>query len=222
MKLGIRLWKTVIQNWGALKNPFKVTFLNLKIVKSLGAQRLPGILEPSLVGAPIIPEKKKNSPLFKTFLSNRDLFLRCKRSPRPEVIRMGTDWLIKVSCSKAGEIGKSREEHIKDCIKCPYVIWGEPKTVAGIFQTMCGIRVGNVYRAAALDAIEEKLSGIERFTKKDGSPTFKRNILGQIKEYTERNGWVLNGLSKVETIGHLDTLIKFCKRAEDKGLDIWA
>jgi hypothetical protein len=83
---------------------------------------------------------------------------------------MGTDWLVKVSCSKAGEIGKSREQHINDCMICPYVIWEEPKTVAGTFQTMCGVRVGNVYRAAELDAIGQELTGNPYFTKTEGCP----------------------------------------------------
>jgi hypothetical protein len=72
--------------------------------------------------------------------------------------------------------------------------------------------------AAELDEIGEKLSGVERFTKMESTPSIKRDILNQIKDYTERNGWTINGLSKRETIEHLGTLIEFCKRAEEKNL----
>ena len=135
---------------------------------------------------------------------------------------MGTDWLVKVSCSKAGEIGKSREQHINDCMICPYVIWEEPKTVAGTFQTMCGVRVGNVYRAAELDDIGKYLTGIECFTKLDSPPSAKRDILERIKHHAQKTGWSINGLSKAGTIEQLDILIDFCKRSEEKGLDIVA
>ena len=135
---------------------------------------------------------------------------------------MGTDWLVKVNCGKAVETGKSREEHIKDCKNCPYVIWEEPKTVAGFLQTMCGVRVGNIYRAAELDDIGKDLTGIEYFTKQDSTPSVKKGILKQIKEHAKRTGWSLKGYSTTETIDRLDTLIEFCNRAEEKGLDIWA
>jgi len=137
---------------------------------------------------------------------------------------MGTDWSIKVSCSKAGEIEKSREEHIKDCIKCPYAIWEEPKTVAGIFQTMCGIRVGNMYRSAELDDIGKELTGINWFTKEESSASSKKDTLEQIQNHTKRTGWSIKGFSTTETIDWLDMLIEFCKRAEQKGLEIhvWA
>lgn len=135
---------------------------------------------------------------------------------------MGTDWLVKVSCSKAEDIGKSKEEHINDCLRCPYVIWQEPKTVAGFFQTMCGVRVGNVYRAAELDDIGKELTGNPYFTKTESKPSFKRDILEQIKNHAKRTGWSIKGFSYQETIEWLDMLIEFCRRAEQKNLDIWA
>lgn len=135
---------------------------------------------------------------------------------------MGTDWLIKVSCSKAEETRKSKEEHINDCLKCPYAIWEKPTTIGGIFQTMCGVRVGNIYRAAELDDIGEKLTGNPHFTKTESNPSFKRDILEQIKRHAKRTGWGLKGFTTAETVEWLEVLIEFCKRVEKKGLDIWA
>ena len=135
---------------------------------------------------------------------------------------MGTDWLMKVNCSKVGEKGKSEEEHINDCLECPYVIWEKPKTVAGIFQTMCGVRVGNMSRAAQFDDIGQKLTGIEYFTKEQSSPSLKKGVLEQIKGHAKRTGWSLKGFSHRETMDRIDTLIEFCKRAEEKKLEISA
>ena len=75
--------------------------------------------------------------------------------------------------------------------------------------------------AAELDEIGKNLSGIERFTKEESSATRKLEILNQIKSYIKTTGWAINGLSHKETLEHLDTLIEFCKRAENKGLDVW-
>lgn len=135
---------------------------------------------------------------------------------------MGTDWLVKVKCPRPEQNLSSEEEHIRNCSGCPYVIWEKPESVAGFMHTMCGVRVGSIRMAAEFDEIGERLSGVERFTKMESDPSLKRNILNKIKNYTERNGWTINGLSKMETIEHLDTLIEFCKRVEDKRLDIWA
>ena len=137
---------------------------------------------------------------------------------------MGTDWLIKVNCSKAEEPEKSKEHHIKDCLECPYVIWDKPTTVAGILRTMCGVRVGNIYRAAALDDIGKYLTGIECFTKLDSPPSAKKDILERIKRHAQKTGWSISGFSKGETIEWLDMLIEFCKRVDEKGLAIvaWA
>jgi len=137
---------------------------------------------------------------------------------------MGTDWLIKVKCWKGLEKGKTEEDHVKDCLKCPYVIWETPKSIAGIMRTMCGVRVGNVYRAEELDNIGEELTGNPCFTKTDGKPSVKRDILEQVKTHAQKTGWSIKGFSTTETIDWLDTLIEFCKRAEEKGLDIvaWA
>ena len=137
---------------------------------------------------------------------------------------MGTDWLIKVKCWKAIEEGKTEEDHIRDCLSCPYVIWEEPKSIAGIMRTMCGVRVGNVYRAAELDDIGKELTGNQDFTKTESKPSVKRDILEQIKNHAKRTGWSIKGFSTTETIDWLDMLIEFCKRVEQKGLEIhvWA
>jgi hypothetical protein len=135
---------------------------------------------------------------------------------------MGTDWLIKVYCWKGLEKGKTEKDHINDCLNCPYVIWETPKSIAGIMRTMCGVRVGNVYRAAELDDIGKELTGNPYFTKTESKPSLKRDILEQIKNHAKRTGWSIKGFSTTETIDRLDILIEFCKRAEEKGLDIWA
>ena len=87
---------------------------------------------------------------------------------------------------------------------------------------MCGVRVGNVYRAAELDDIGQELTGIKWFTKEESSPAVKRDILEQVKNHAIRAGWSIKGFSTTETIDWLDMLIEFCKRVEQKGLGIHA
>jgi hypothetical protein len=135
---------------------------------------------------------------------------------------MGTDWLVKARCPKPERNVSNEEGHIKTCSSCPYVIWEKPESVAGFMHTMCGVRVGSIGMAAELDEIGETLWGIERFTKEESTATQKLEILNQIKSYIKTSGWTINGLSHKETLEHLDTLIEFCKRAENKGLDVWA
>jgi hypothetical protein len=113
---------------------------------------------------------------------------------------MGTDWFIKAECPHPNEEINSREERIKACSACPFVIWEEPETVAGFMKTMCGVRVGNIGLAAELDAIGEKLTGIPRFTKKQAGPSEKLAILEKIKAYTQEAGWSLPGFSQEETL----------------------
>jgi hypothetical protein len=156
----------------------------------------------------------------------RPLSFHGKRSPErgPEVSKMGTDWFIKGGCPHPnGEIN-SREERVKACLECPFVIWENPVTVAGFMKSMCGVRVGRIGRAAELDDLGEDLTGIAYFTKENSSPSMKLKILEEIKEYAERNAWSLSGFSPQETMEHLDLLIEFCERAEKKELAIhsWA
>jgi hypothetical protein len=137
---------------------------------------------------------------------------------------MGTDWFIKAECPHPSNEINSREERIKACSACPFVIWEEPVTVAGFLKSMCGVRVGNIGMAAALDYIGERLTGVPRFTKKEARPSEKLAILEKIKALTKQDGWRLQGFSQEEILKRLDRLIKFCKRAEEKGLTItvWA
>ena len=135
---------------------------------------------------------------------------------------MGTDWFVKVKCPKPATYISSEEEHIKQCSGCPYVIWENPESVAGFMSTMCGVRVGNIWMAKELDDIGEKLTGIEKFTKLDSSPAPKLHILKQIRTHSREGLWSTEGLSRERAFKHLDDLIEFCKRAEEKGLDIWA
>lgn len=88
------------------------------------------------------------------------------------------------------------EEHINSCSGCPYAICEEPEPVAGFMFSMCGVRVGSIGIAAEPDIIGEKLSGVERFTKNDGDPASKLEILNQIKAYTEKDRWKFEGFSK--------------------------
>jgi hypothetical protein len=143
-----------------------------------------------------------------------------KRPPNgaPEVGKMGTDWFIKVECPHPNEEINSREECVKACLGCPFFIWEEPVTVAGFMKSMCGVRVGNIGMAAARDYIGERLTGVPRFTKKEAGPSEKLATLEKIKAYTKQDGWRLQGFSQEEILERLERLIKFCKRAEEKGL----
>jgi hypothetical protein len=133
---------------------------------------------------------------------------------------MGTDWFIKAECPHPNSEINSREERIKACLGCPFVIWEEPVTVAGFLKSMCGVRVGNIGMAAALDYIGERLTGIPRFTKQEAGPSEQLAILEKIKACAKEDRWKLEGLSQEEILVRLDRLIEFCKRAEEKGLTI--
>ena len=133
---------------------------------------------------------------------------------------MGTDWLIKAQCPKPGEIVNSEKEHIKLCEDCPYVIWEKPDPIAGFMQSMCGVRVGSISMAAEIDDIGQRLTGIERFRKRESHATTKKDILERIRAYSLCNGWTIDGLLLHETRKHLENLIEFCKRAEAKNLNI--
>jgi hypothetical protein len=139
-----------------------------------------------------------------------------------EVVKIGTDWFVKVKCPKPNKSANNRIEHIKTCSGCPYVMWEKPEMVAGFMASMCGVRVGSIWMAAELDEIAAKLSGVEYFTKHESSATVKLGILEQIKSYVRNADWKIGGLTRQETLEHLDLLIEFCKNAEVKGLKIWA
>jgi len=137
---------------------------------------------------------------------------------------MGTDWFVKAKCPKPDRNVSTEKEHIELCSGCPNAIWEKPESVAGFMSSMCGVRVGSISMAAELDDIGEEISGVERFTKEDSKAQDKREILERLKAHVDEDGWQIDGLSREETLEHLDTLIEFCKRAESKGLDIrvWA
>ena len=155
-------------------------------------------------------------------MAMKSSFFSWKEVPNkgPEVSKMGTDWFVKVDCPRPNKKAKNEEEHIKACSGCPFVIWERPESVAGFMSSMCGIRVGSIRMAAELDDIGQKLTGIAYFTKEDSNPAMKLNILQHIKEYSKRDGWSISGFLQQETLDHLDSLIEFCKRAGEKGLDV--
>ena len=135
---------------------------------------------------------------------------------------MGTDWFVNVNCPQPDKKANNRDEHIQACSGCPYAIWEKPETVAGFMSSMCGIRVGSIGMATELDEIVTRLMGVERFSKHESSVRIKLGILEHVKSYIMNAGWNLGGFSRKETLRHLDKLIEFCKRADAKGLKIWA
>jgi len=94
---------------------------------------------------------------------------------------MGTDWFIKAECPRPDKEGKDKEEHIKACSWCPFVIWQNPESVAMFMSSMCGVRVGSIGMAADLDDIGQKLTGISYFTKVDNSASVHASIHEQKK-----------------------------------------
>jgi hypothetical protein len=141
-----------------------------------------------------------------------------------EVIKIGTDWFVKVECPRLDKAIRNEDEHIRACMGCPYAIWERPEMVAGFMASMCGVRVGSIGMAASLDAIGETLAGTERFTKKGGNLDEKLAILNMIKAHIEKEAWRFSGMTKHETLEQLDLLLGFCMKAKAKGLDIrvWA
>ena len=140
------------------------------------------------------------------------------------MVKIGTDWFVKVKCPKPNKEANNREEHISICSDCPYVIWEEPEMVASFMSSMCGVRVGSIGMAADLDIMGEKLLSMREFTKTESGPASKLRVLKQIKKHAENDGWKFKHFSKKETLEQLNLLIEFCRRAESKGLDIrvWA
>ena len=88
--------------------------------------------------------------------------------------------------------------------------------------SMCGVRVGSIGMAEALDSVAESLLGIERFTKVESSASMKLAILRKIKLHAKSTGWRIDGLGLKETLEHLGLLIEFCRRAKKKGLWVTA
>ena len=140
------------------------------------------------------------------------------------MVRIGTDWFVKVKCPRPDKAATNREQHIQACSGCPYAIWDAPEPVAGFMASMCGVRVGSIGMAADLDDIGERLIGVERFTKTDGHTGFKIRLLKNIRLHAENTGWRITSCDRRETLAHLDRLVEFCTKAEAKGLEIavWA
>ena len=132
---------------------------------------------------------------------------------------MGTDWFVKVKCPRPSKKVRTHEEHTTLCGDCPYVIWEKPQSVASFMASMCGVRVGSIGIAGALDSVVESFLGVERFTKLESSASIKLAILKQVKLHAKNTGWRIDGLGLEETLEHLEFLIEFCRRAETK--DLW-
>ena len=124
------------------------------------------------------------------------------------MVRIGTDWFVKVECPRPDKVIGSEDDHIRACMECPYVIWEKPEMVAGFMASMCGVRVGSIGMAASLDAIGERLAGTERFTKKGGNLDEKLAILNMIKAHIEKEAWRFSGMTKKETLEQIDLLFE--------------
>ena len=137
------------------------------------------------------------------------------------MVKIGTDWFVKVKCPRPDTGVENEDEHIKACGGCPYAIWEKPEMVAGFMRSMCGVRVGSISMAASLDSMGEKLTGTARFTKHEGHIEEKLAILKMVKANAENDGWRFGGMPRLETLQQLDLLIRFCERAKAKGLNLW-
>jgi len=135
---------------------------------------------------------------------------------------MGTDWFIKAECPRPSREIISREALAEACSGCPFVIWEMPESVGGFLNSMCGVRVGNIWMAEELADIGEQLTGISCFTIKETGSSEKLAILEKIKDCAKQDGWRFRGFSQEETLGHLDLLIEFCKRVGKEELPIFA
>lgn len=136
------------------------------------------------------------------------------------MVKIVTNWFANVRCPKTGNNERISEEDIKACSECPHAIWESPQYGIDFMNSMCGVRVGSIETAAEIDTLAENILDLDRFTKKEGSATFKLGMLMQIKSYAENIGWCIQGVSLEETLRLLDHLMEFCKRAEAKGLGI--
>ena len=137
------------------------------------------------------------------------------------MVKIGTDWFVKVKCPRPEKGVENEDVHIKACEGCPYAIWEKPEMVAGFMRSMCGVRVGSIGMADSLDLMGERLAGTEGFTKKEGRIDEKVAILKMVKSQAKNDGWRFGGMTRMETFQQIDLLIRFCERAKAKGLNIW-
>ena len=130
------------------------------------------------------------------------------------------NWFVNVRCPKTGNKDRISEADIKACSECPNAIWETMQSKEDFMNSMCGVKVGSIRTAAEIDALAENILDLDRFTETEGSATFKLGMLMQIKSYAENIRWCIQGISREETLRHLDHLMEFCKKAEAKGLGI--
>ena len=128
---------------------------------------------------------------------------------------MEIDWVVGLRCPE-------RKEEGEQCMKCPDAIW-DSTAVAGLLNSgMCSIFLGKSSVATELNSLARKITGIESFSTMESSSTDKIAVLSRILEYAKETGWSLDGRTQDDTEGLLEMLIEFCKRAEKKGLEIFA
>jgi hypothetical protein len=133
---------------------------------------------------------------------------------------MEIEWVTEEKCLQA----KARDtgEGLKMCLKCTSAIWESP-VVAGLLNSgMCTISLGESRVATELNSICKKLMGIEGFATRESSPSRKMTVLNRILEYSKETGWTLEDRTQDDTRNLLEMLIEFCRRAEKKGLEVFA
>ncbi len=127
---------------------------------------------------------------------------------------MEIDWMSGGKCPQ-------RESRLKVCLRCASAIWGSPVVAAMLNSGMCTISLGEGV-ATELNSVARKLTGIESFSTMESSPADKIAVLNRILGYAKETGWSFEDRTQDDTQGLLEMMIEFCKRAEKKGLDIFA
>jgi len=133
---------------------------------------------------------------------------------------MEIEWVTEGKClqAKARDAGAG----LKICSKCPSAIWDSPAVAAFLNSGMCTISLGESRVATELNSICKKLTGIEGFATRESSPSRKMTVLNRILEYSKQTGWTLEDRTQDDTRNLLEMLIEFCRRAEKKGLEVFA
>ena len=133
---------------------------------------------------------------------------------------MEIEWLIEGKCPQKKD--SSLDEATRVCTECPYAIWEYPAVAAALNSAMCSVVLGDDHAARELDSLVKRLMSIENFARGECAPSMKRGVLKQIADYARETGWSLEERSSEETMEHLEMLIEFCSRAEEKSLRICA
>ena len=127
-------------------------------------------------------------------------------------------WVVGLRCPER----KEDEDRLEKCMNCPNAIW-DSAVVAGLLDSgMCNVFLGKSSVATELNSIARKLTGIESFSTKESTPSDKIAVLNRILKYAKETGWSFDDQSQDDTEGHLEMLIEFCKRADEKGLEVFA